>query len=125
MTDVTLLQAAGLHCSAVLTTWGVVQACSVVDLFCTWLLTGRVLSTSSSHPCAVHTTNLAVLLLLRLQVWAEVYVGGSATGRWLHIDGFMGCYDQPSVVEAAVVRRQPLSYVVACHEGAPKDVTRR
>lgn len=58
-------------------------------------------------------------------MWAEVYVGGSADGRWLHTDGLLGCYDQPAVVEAAVVRRQPLSYVVACHAGAPKDVTRR
>lgn len=61
----------------------------------------------------------------RPQVWAEVYVGGSANGCWLHVDGLLGCYDQPGVVEAAVVRRQPLSYVVAAQEGAPKDVTRR
>jgi len=59
------------------------------------------------------------------QVWAEVYVGGSANGCWLHVDGLLGCFDQPGVVEAAVVRRQPLSYVVAAQEGAPKDVTRR
>lgn len=62
---------------------------------------------------------------LLMQVWAEVYIGSSAGGRWLHVDGLLGCYDQPGVVEAAVVRRQPLSYVVACHKGAPKDVTRR
>jgi hypothetical protein len=65
------------------------------------------------------------LSALPLQVWGEVYVGGSADGRWLHVDGLLGCYDQPTAVEAAVVRRQPLSYVVACQEGAPKDVTRR
>jgi hypothetical protein len=69
--------------------------------------------------------NDPVWSMLLLQVWAEVYVGGSADGRWLHVDGLLGCYDQPSVVEVAVVRRQPLSYVVACQEGAPKDVTRR
>jgi hypothetical protein len=63
--------------------------------------------------------------LLPVQVWGEVYVGGSADGRWLHVDGLLGCYDQPTAVEAAVVRRQPLSYVVACQEGTPKDVTRR
>lgn len=66
-----------------------------------------------------------VCFLLLLQVWAEVYVGDSADGRWLHVDGLLGCFDQPAVVEAAVVRRQPLSYVVACQDGAPKDVTRR
>lgn len=58
-------------------------------------------------------------------VWAELYLGSSANGSWLHVDGVLGCYDAASCVEAAVVRRQPLSYVVACQQGAPKDVTRR
>ncbi|KAF8070964.1 RAD4 [Scenedesmus sp. PABB004] len=58
-------------------------------------------------------------------VWAEAYVGSSASGRWLHVDALLGCWDRPGVVEGATARRQPLSYVVACQGGAPKDVTRR
>lgn len=59
------------------------------------------------------------------RVWSEVYIGSSADGRWLHVDGQLGCWDQPGVVEAATARQQPLTYVVACQAGAPKDVTRR
>ncbi|WIA31781.1 hypothetical protein OEZ86_002653 [Tetradesmus obliquus] len=59
------------------------------------------------------------------RVWSEVYIGSSSNGRWLHVDGQLGCWDQPGVVEGATARQQPLSYVVACQAGAPKDVTSR
>jgi hypothetical protein len=59
------------------------------------------------------------------RVWSEVYIGSSASGRWLHVDGQLGCWDQPGVVEAATARQQPLTYVVACQAGAPKDVASR
>jgi hypothetical protein len=59
------------------------------------------------------------------RVWSEVYIGSSSSGRWLHVDGQLGCWDQPGVVEAATARQQPLTYVVACQAGAPKDVTSR
>jgi hypothetical protein len=59
------------------------------------------------------------------RVWSEVYIGSSASGRWLHVDGQLGCWDQPGVVEAATARQQPLTYVVACQAGAPKDVMSR
>lgn len=59
------------------------------------------------------------------RVWCEVYVGSSADGSWCHVDGLLGCHNQPCVVEAATARTLPLSYVVACQAGAPKDVTRR
>jgi xeroderma pigmentosum group C-complementing protein len=57
--------------------------------------------------------------------WAEVYLGSSATGRWVSLDGVTGWFDSVDRVDRDTARPQPLAYVVAAQGGAAKDVTRR